>query len=495
MYKVVIIGAGIVGLSIARVLSMYENLSITVVEKEPDVGWGATKANTSILHPGHEEDPEKHPLRAKLCPEGNRIWRKWVEELDIPAKFPGELMVFFNEYEAKDALKYVELAKKNRVPGVRVIIDRDELKSLEPNISPRALGAVWAPTAGQINPIKAAIALAENAVENGVKILFEYYVTGIKVKSGSVEGVMTNKGFLDADIVINAAGVYADEISRMAGVDRFFIRPRKGQYIVFDPNAEPKVKRILHTMPTPITKGVYVITTTEGNLMIGPTAEDIKDKDDVSTSYDGLEFLWKEASKLVVELPPRSMIIRTFAGIRAEPSTGDFVIEAYDNPWGFINVAGIRSPGLTAAPAIAYMVRDLIRNKLDIKLKQKRFWNPYRKDIIKIRNRNWSEVKELVSKNPLYGWIICRDELVSAAEVIEAVKRIQGIGARITLDGIKFRTWAMMGRCQGSFCRLTIALLLKEYFRIDIGKITFAGPNSNYVIGDIKIIWRRGIRK
>ncbi len=491
-HRVVIIGAGIVGTSIARVLSMYENLDVYLIEREPDVGWGVSKANTSILHPGHEEDPERHPLRAGLCVEGNRIWRQWVKELDIPAKFPGELMVFFNEDELKEARKYIELARRNRVPEVRLVMDRDELRKLEPNISDSALGAVWAPTAGQINPIQATIALAENAADNGVKLVVETEVIGIRIGSGSIKGVETTRGFFEADIVINAAGLYADRVSAMASVDRLRIRPRKGEYYVFDPLAEPKVRRILHPVPTPISKGVYVVTTTEGNLMIGPSAMDLPEnaKEDRSTTFEGLDYVWKEAKKLVRELPPRHMVIKTFAGLRPEPSTGDFVIEAYTNPWGFVNVAGIRSPGLTAAPAIAYYVRDLLERDLDIKLKPKSGWNPYRRGIIRVRDRSWSEVKELVKRNPMYGWIVCKDERVSAAEILEAVERIKRIGARITLDGIKFRTWAMMGRCQGSFCRLSIALLLKEYAGIDPSELTLRGKGTEYAIGDVKALWR-----
>ena len=490
-YTVAIIGAGIIGSSIARVLSMYENLRIYLIEREADVGWGVSKANTAILHPGHEEDPKVHPLRARFCVEGNRLWRVWVNELDIPAKFPGELMLFFNESEARRAEEYLRLARENGVPEVK-LLNSDEVRYLEPNVSKEVLGAVWAPTSGQINPIQAVIALVENAVDNGVKLLTETEVKGVKVVNDEVKGICSNRGFIEADIVINAAGLYADKISESAGINGFKIRPRRGVYYVFDPLAEPKVRRILHPVPTPISKGVYVVTTTEGNLMIGPSAKDLPEdkKESKETTVDELNYVWNEARRLVNELPPKQYIIRSFAGLRPEPSTGDFLIKAYDRPWGFINVAGMRSPGLTAAPAIAYYVRDLIRDVLGIKLVRKKSWIRFRRGIKRVKEMSWDEIKEFVSKNPLYGWIICRDEVVSAAEIIEAVRRILRIGAKVTLDGIKFRTWAMMGRCQGSFCRVLIINLIKEYLGLEPTEVTKVGHGTYYVIGDVKKLWR-----
>ncbi len=469
--KVVIIGAGIVGSSIARVLSMYENFEITLIEKEPDVGWGSSKANTAIIHPGHEEDPKTYPLRAKLCVEGNKLWRLWYKELDIPAKWPGELMIFTNEEERKRAIEYLELAKQNNVPGVRAI-DRDELLKVEPIINPDAIGAIYAPTAGTISPYEAVIAIVENAVDNGVKLLTETEVIGIKIVDKKVGGVETRRGFIEADIIINAAGLYADEISHMAGVEsEFRIKPRKGEYYLFDETVAIKPTRILHTTPTPITKGVYVVTTVDGNLLIGPTAEDILSKEDTSTSIEGLEHVWNEARRILKDMPPRTKIIRTFAGLRPEPPGGHWLIKAYDDPYGFVNVAGIRSPGLTSAPAIAYYVLDLIKKVYDIKLVKKEKWNPHRKRIVLLRERHIQEIDDLIKKNPDYGEILCYCKTVSKAEILEAIERIKKIGAKPTLDGIKFRTGALLGRCQGSFCRWRIALLISEYLRIRLDEI------------------------
>jgi len=303
--KVAIIGAGIVGSAIARVLSRYENLEVHILERDADVGWGASKANSAIIHPGHEENPDEHPLRAKLCVEGNRLWHTWVKELDIPAKWPGELMIAFNDEELEITRHYLELGERNGVPGIRLVYD-DELRSLEPNINPQAVGALWAPTAGQMAPWEAVIALIENAVENGAKLHTEAEVKRVVIENGKVKGVQTKEGLFEADIVINVAGIYADSISKSAGID-LEIHPRKGEYFLFEDDAFPKVTRVVHQTPTPLTKGVYVSTTIEGSLMLGPTAEDLplEAKEETSTTKGGLDYVWEWASKLVAALPPK----------------------------------------------------------------------------------------------------------------------------------------------------------------------------------------------
>ncbi|ACL11207.1 Glycerol-3-phosphate dehydrogenase [Desulfurococcus amylolyticus 1221n] len=488
--RIVIIGAGVVGLSIARVLSMYKGLDIVVVEKEPDVGWGASKANTSIIHPGHEEDPELHPLRARLCVEGNKLWRQWVKELDIPAKWPGELMVFTNSEEEKEALRYIDTARRNNVPGVRAVYG-DELRRLEPAISPMAVGAVYAPTAGNISPFEAVAALAENLVENGGRILVNTLVKSVRIKDKAVEGVETSGGFIQADIVINAAGVHADEISHSAGVEEdFVIRPRKGEYIVFDEDTSVKPLRLLHTTPTSLTKGVYAITTTGGDLLIGPTAVDMpyELKEDTSTTLEGIEYLLREAGKLLRELPPRSLITRTFAGVRPEPPHGEWLIKVYEEPWGFINVAGIRSPGLTAAPAIAYYVADMISKSYAVSLEHRSDWKPYRRGFLRLHGKSLREIDELVSVNPDYGEVICYCRTVSKAEILEAVKRIKTIGAQVTLDGVKFRTKAGFGRCQGSFCRWRIAGIIAGLEGKEMHEVVV--KMERYGLGDVKKMLR-----
>jgi len=490
VYRVIIIGAGIIGASIARLLSKYKNLKIFLVEKEPDVGWGATKANTAIIHPGHEDDPNKYPMRATLCAMGNRLWHRWVKELDIPVKWCGELMLAFDDRDIKELKKYMEYGEINHVPGLKIVYN-GELYGLEPNVSENAIAGLWAPTSGEIEPWEAVIGLVENAVDNGVKVFFETEVRDIRIVDGEIRGVDTNKDFIGADIVINAAGLYADKISRMAGINSFKIHPRKGEYYLFDENIS-NINRILHPVPTPKTKGVYIVPTIEDNLLIGPTAQDlpIDAKEDTSTSSEGLEYVWNWAKKLVKKLPPKSKIIKTFAGLRPEPSGGDFILEAYNDPWGFINAAGIRSPGLASAPAIAHYIENLIKNRLDIKLIKKDKWNPYRSSITRLRNLPSKKREELIKRDPCYGRIICTCKYVTEAEIIEAIKRIEKIGGIVTLDGIKFRTLAMFGRCQGAFCRLRIAEIVAKKYNIPFWKITLKGKGSEYGFNEIKYLYR-----
>jgi len=488
LYRVAIIGAGITGSSIARLLSKYSNLEIFLVEKECDAGWGATKANTAIIHPGHEDNPERYPMRAKLCVKGNMLWHKWVKELDVPVKWCGELMLAFNEDDVEKFKEYLRFGRINGVPGLKIVYG-EELYSLESNISPNVVAGLWAPTSGEIEPWEAVIGLVENAVSNGVKTFFETEVRDIRVMNGEIKGLVTNKGFIEADIVINAAGLYADKISEMVGIKSFKIYPRKGEYYLFDENVL-KLNRILHPVPTSKTKGVYIVPTVENNILIGPTAQDlpIDAKEDRSTSREGLEYVWSWAKKLIKKLPPKNKIIKTFAGLRPEPSGGDFILEAYDDPWGFINAAGIRSPGLASAPAIAYYIKNLIEEKLDIKLIEKRHWNPYRFRIKRFSKLSLEERDRLIRNNPRFGKIICTCKMVTEAEIIEAIKRIEMIGGKVTLDGVKFRTLAMFGRCQGSFCRLRIAKIIAERYGISIWKVTLKGKGSEYGFNEIKYL-------
>lgn len=492
-YRVAIIGAGITGASIARVLSMYENFDVSIIEMEPDVGWGASKANTSIIHPGHEEDPERYPLRARLCREGNSIWREWVRELDIPAKWPGELMIFRDSREEQEARKYIMFAIKNGVPGVRIVY-RDELLGYEPMVNPEVEGALYAPTAGTVSPFEAVIAITENAVENGVKLFVNTRVTNVVVRNDGIAGVDTSRGFIEADIVVNAAGLYADQISHMAGVaSDFYIKPRRGEYIVFDESIDVKPTKLLHTTPTPITKGVYAITTVHGNLMIGPTAEDlaIDAKEDKATTENGFNHLLSEAKRMLKRVPPTSKIIRRFAGLRPEPPNGEWLIDVYTRPWGFVNVAGIRSPGLTAAPAIASYILKMMVERYDIVLVRKSSWIRYRRGIESASRVGVEKLDELIKKNSGYGKIICYCKTISEAEILEAIDRIIGIGAKPTIDGIKFRTTAGFGRCQGSFCRWRIALLVSKRMNIPLHDVVV--KKSCYGLGDVKLLLRNRV--
>lgn len=488
--RVTIIGAGVIGASIARVLSRFENLQVYVLEKNYDVGGSASRANTSVIHPGHEEDPDTHPLRARLCVEGNTIWRRWCRELEVKAKWVGELMLFEGSEREKEAEKYVELARRNKVGGVRLVLGR-ELLAMDESVNRNVKGGVYAPTAGLISPFEAVVALIENAVDNGVKLLTETRVKSIAVRNSTVVGVDTNRGFIETDIVINAAGLNADEVSHAAGVEPWFkIKPRKGEYIIFDKDAEPRPRLVLHTMPSTITKGVYALTTVHGNLMIGPTAKDLayESKEDASTSPEGLDYLVKEARRILSKIPPRSKIIKFFAGLRPEPPDGEWMIKAYSEPYGFVNVAGIRSPGLTAAPAIANYVSSLIAETYGLKLVEKKGWKPLRRRITPVSEMDYATLDKHVGGNPHYGEIVCFCNNVSRAEISEAVRRMRAIGVKtVTFDGVKLRTTAGFGKCQASRCRIRVALLISGETGVPLHSVVV--KRSSIGIGGVKTLW------
>ncbi len=491
--RIVVIGAGITGLSIARVLTRYDNLEVVVVDKNPDVGWGVSKANTSIIHPCHEEDPDKHPLRTKLCLEGHDKWYEWTRELDIRVKWPGEIMAATSEEEIRVLEHYYELAIRNRVPGVR-LLRGEELFRLEPTLNPEVIAGLYAPSAGTIDPIGACIALAENIVDNGGRLLLGRRVKGIRVGDYRVLGVETTGGFIQADLVVNAAGLYADEISRMAGISDYTIHPRRGQYLIYDRTVQPKPSRIIHSAPTQKTKGVYLVNTVGEVLLVGPTAEDLPSnmRDANYTTREGLEYVLKQAMKLIRKLPPRELVIRTYAGLRPEPSTGSFILRFHEDPWGFIEAAGIRSPGLTAAPGIAGYIEKLIREHVELKPREK--WNPYRRDITRPKMLPATERNRLIRENPDYGRIICQCEGVSLGEVMEAVKRMKKIGVpEVTLDGLKFRAHIMVGRCQGTFCRPLTSFILQERLGLEIWSLKFNLEGSFYGVGRVKDLFKKPV--
>ncbi len=477
MARVIIIGAGITGMSIARELSKFENLDIIVVERNSDVGWGVSKANTALIHGGYDDDPDKYPVRARLCVRGNEIWHKWVEELQIPHVWNGAFVVARNDDERRELEILLERGNRNGVKGME-ILERDSVFEMEPNITKDAMAALRIPSVGQIAPIPAVIALAENAVDNGVKILLDTKVEGIKVEGGEIRGVETDRGFIEGDVVMNAAGLYADEISRMAGVDYFRIFPRKGEYWLFDDSARPKPRHVLFPAPAKNTKGVVITTEVSGHLMIGPNAKDQEDKEDLSNTKEGLEEVWNKAELIWPKLPPRRKVIRTFAGLRPETRNADFIIRA-EEIYGFINVAGIRSPGLTAAPAIAKEVVGIIKDDLGIELKERKKWNPYRREITHFFMLSKDEISKRIRENPAYGRIICKCNKVSEGDILEAIERMKKIGVKVpSIDSIKFRTKATTGTCQGTSCMLEVAKILAEEYKVPMWKVTLKGEGS-----------------
>jgi len=480
---ILIIGGGITGTAIARELSKYK-VNVTLIEKEKDIAFGGpTKANTAIIHAGYDDKPGT--MAAKLCKKGNALWRRLSSELSIPFERIGSLVIALNDDEVSVLYELMKRGKINGVQGLRIIKGR-ELFETEPNLNKKAVAGLYAPSAGVISPYEAAMALAENASMNGVSILLETEATGIIIKDGEVKAVQTSRGMIHTRYIINAAGLFANEISAMAGIDEFKIIPRKGEYLVYDKDLKGLVNHVLFPVPSPISKGITVTPTVDGNLIAGPTAHDVEDKRDTSTTFEGLEEVLRGACKLVPCLSARrDAIISSFSGLRPQPSTGDFIIKSYEEPSGFINVSGIKSPGLTSAPAIAEMVVDMLRAE-GLRLEIKSNFKPHRRPIEHpFRDFDPAKADALIVQDPSYGHVVCRCEHVTEGEIIEAINR----GAT-TLDGVKYRTRAGMGRCQGGFCTPHILKILARELGVPIEDVTKKGGKSNVLLYRAKQLLR-----
>jgi len=483
---VVIVGAGIVGSTIARELSKYE-IDVAVVEKEADVAFGSpTKANTGIIHSGYDDQPGT--VRAQHCSRGNALWHQIAREVAAPFEEVGSLVVAMKDEEVEVLEDLKRRGDTNGVPRLEIVDDEDRLRGTEPHLNREAVAALLAPTAAITSPYELAIAIMENAVQNGVKTCFETEVTGITVRQGEVKGIQTNRGEIEAQFVVNAAGLWADRISAMAGLNGFKIHPRKGEYHILDKKVGDLTRHIVFPTPSPISKGIVVTPTVEGNVLIGPNAQDIDDKQDMTTTHSGLAEVWAGACKLIPSIADKkSMIITSFCGLRPEPDSKDFVVGSSQIIKGFINAAGMRSPGLTAAPSVALRVVDLLMES-GMELRRKVTFDSRRKPIDKpMKGSNLTVAQSLIKQDPNYGHVVCRCEHVTKGEILEAIRR----GAT-TLDGVKFRTRAGMGRCQGGFCSPHVLKLLSEELMIPTEKITKRGKGSRVLLGKAKELLRGG---
>ncbi|EAX47274.1 FAD dependent oxidoreductase [Thermosinus carboxydivorans Nor1] len=451
---VVIIGGGIVGAAIARELARFE-LDTVLVERHPDVAMGTSKANSGILHAGFDAQPGT--LKAKLNVRGNDLYRRLQEELDLEIKWTGSLVIAHDAEGMQTIHELLDRGRANGVPGL-AILDREAVLAREPKLTKDVVGALWAPTAGVICPFGAAIAMAENAVQNGVHVITECPVYKIEAEGGRIKGVHTGRGFISAKFVVNAAGVQADDLSRSAGDESFSIRARKGEYILFDKTVGKWVNSIIFPTPSKVSKGILVAPTVHGNLFIGPNAREVDDRADLSTTSQGLAEIINGARQLVPDLPLHAAITQ-FAGLRAAADGGDFIIRPSATVRGLVHAAGIQSPGLTAAPAIAEKVVDILREE-GLNLRPKASFNPIKPRRIRFNELTRDQQRELVARNPLYGRVICRCETVTEGEIVAAIHA--PCGAR-TVDGVKRRTRAGMGRCQGGFCGpRVVAILARE---------------------------------
>lgn len=472
MYDVLIIGAGVVGCAIARELSRWK-LSIAVVDKENDVAMGTSKANSGIVHAGF--DAKTGSNKAIYNVLGARMYPKLSEELDFPYRKNGALVLCFDEDEKDKLYRLYEQGKLNGVTGLS-ILDGNQVRAIEPNVSGDVVAALYAETSGIVSPYEMTIALAENACVNGAEFLLGEEVGRIEKSTFGFEVQLSSKAVW-AKIVVNCAGVHADDIyNGLTNNPGMTIVARKGEYCLLDKKCGGLCDKTLFQLPSNMGKGILVAPTTHGNIIVGPTACDITDKDDVDTTFDGLNTAFNTATKSVPSLE-RKNIITQFAGLRAHSTDGDFIIGESEIP-NFYNVAGIESPGLTAAPAIAVDVAEAIASKLGAE--KNTGFIAKRKGIPCFARMSDTERQALIAGNPLYGRIVCRCENVTEGEIVDSINRPLGA---TDLDGVKRRTRAGMGRCQMGFCTPRVMEILSRELGKDMTEITKFGKGSRVVVG------------
>lgn len=465
VYDVAVVGGGVIGCAIARELSRYK-VSTILLEKNTEVGFGTSKTNSGIIHPGH--DTSLSSLKGRLVTPGNAAFDQLRDELHFGFERIGQLNVAIHESDWAELEKMKAQGDAKGVPGLE-IWDQERLRREEPNLSRNLLGALYAPSAGVINPYEFAFALVESAKINGVHVREDCPVQGIKSEEDGLV-VHTPCGDVKARFVINAAGVHAAHIAAMVGCDTFKILPRKGEEYMLDKRLKGLVRRLVFPIPTKTTKGTLIIPTFDGTIMVGPTADDVDDFGDVATTARGADSIFSFVKTLCPSIDQRDAIT-AFAGLRAVSSTGDFVIGPTAVK-GFINVAGVQSPGLTSAPAIAVYVRDILVSE-GLKLVARDDFVPCIKGPARFGVASPERQAELVESNPQFAKVVCRCELVTEAEIHEAIDH----GAK-TLDGIKFRTRAGMGRCQGGFCTSRCMDILSSRLHIPLTAVTKRGPGT-----------------
>ena len=477
MYDVAIIGAGVIGSAVARELSKY-NVKACVIEREEDVCCGTSKANSAIIHAGFDATPGT--LKAKLNVRGNEMMDQLSKDLDIPFKRNGSLVVRTKDQDPEGLVELLEKAKANGVPKVR-ILNREELIAMEPNLSDDVVEALHAPTGAIVCPFHMTIAFAENAYENGVEFFLNTEVKNIE-KTDDGYKLTTNNQVIEAKVVVNAAGVYSDEFNNMVSSHKLQVIARKGEYMLLDKAAGCHVNQTIFQLPSKMGKGVLVSPTVHGNLIVGPTACDIDDKEGTNTTQKYLDSIGPAAALSVKNVPTRQ-VITSFAGLRAHEVNGDFVIGEAEDAEGFFNAAGIESPGLSSAPAIGELLAGQIAEKLN--LCKKDDFKATRKGILNPEKLTLEERNALIKEQPAYGNIICRCEMISEGEILDAIHR--PLGAR-SLDGVKRRTRAGMGRCQSGFCSPRTMEILAREVPMAMSDISKSGGKSTFIVGTNKNI-------
>lgn len=481
MYDVLVIGAGICGTSVASFLSRYR-VKVALVDKATDVCEGSSKANTAIVHSGHDAEPGS--LKAKYNVLGNKMYEQLCAELDVPFIRNSTMIAAFSQDELQELDRIEANSATNNVDNIRRI-SREEAQRLEPNIGESITGALIAGNGGIVSPYDLVIALAENAVINDVQLKLETKITSLSRDSDNIWTLTDQKGNrYQAKYVVNCAGLWADELNNSVSGEKYHITPRKGEYLIVDKSHTGDFTASICPVPSKMatghTKGIWVAPTVSGTILLGPTAEDVSDKDDVSNTSEGFDKILAGARKIWNNLPTWD-IISSYAGLRAHCDRNDFVIgEAYDAP-GFINCAGIESPGITAGPAIGKDIADNLAEKLHAEPNKSYITGraPHKKPF---RYMTEEERAAAVAQDPAYGRIVCRCETVPEAEIRDCIRR--PVGAR-NLDAVKRRTRAGMGRCQAGFCTPRTMQILSEELGLSAEKITKFGPGSELVVGTV----------
>ena len=475
MFNVAVIGAGVVGALVARELTRYTD-SVCILERKGDVGMGATRANSAIVHAGF--DAKEGSLKAKLNVKGSLMMQRVTEELGVKYNKCGSLVVGFGEEDEKTLGELLVRGEKNGVPGLR-IVSAEELREMEPNIGDGVTAALYAPSGAIVCPYELCMAGVGNAMDNGAQLKLNFEVSKIERVEGGFKITSSSGDSVVAKYVINSAGLYSDKIAQLGGFSDFSVRPRRGEYVLLDRECGAHVSHTIFRCPSKMGKGVLVTPTVDGNLLLGPTAEDILDKEDTKTTADGLAKVRALAGEQVQGID-FSKVITSFTGLRATGSTGDFVINMPKS--GFVNVAGVESPGLSSAPAIAeYVVSLLQDNGYD--LEKRDDFNPTRRPMHFFASLSVEEKNALIKERPEYAHVICRCETVTEGEILDAIRTNP---KPTDVDGVKRRTRASMGRCQGGFCTPYIIELLAEEMGVDYTEVTKFGGNSKINFGKTK---------
>lgn len=477
MYDAIVIGGGVIGGAVLRELSRYR-LRICLLEKESDVAMGASKANSGIVHAGF--DAPEGSRKAEFNVRGCKMMKEYAAELGVKYAQIGSLVLAFSEEDMRTLSELLARGKRNGVEDLR-IMSAEELHSVEPNVSRAAVGALYAPTAGIVCPYSLTIAAIGNAMDNGAELYTDFEVSAIERKDGAFIVKSAEGGCVSGRVIVNCAGLGAEKTARLAGDDGVRIGARRGEYILLDRESGGFVKHTIFTTPTQKGKGILITPTADGNLLLGPTAEEMREAS-TDTTAEGLNRVIGGVAAMCEGVPLYNTIT-SFAGVRAySRDRHDFIIEESGKAEGLINIAGIESPGLTSAPAIAeYAVRELVGKHLELTAKED-FCGKRRPDWF-FKELDAAQKNEIIAKDPRYGKIVCRCEQITEGEIVRAVR--ENPSAR-NIDAVKRRTRAGMGRCQGGFCQPAVAEVIARETGIPLEKVTKSGKASYLLVGRSK---------